>query len=135
MKKLIIAIFTFITTTGISAQDAVYKSGSSIRSKATYETAIKDRQVFFEENQIKITNYTNGGKETLILDIEQSEKKEYSYDGICNWIYCHSTKKDEISQKYTKYIVIMPDSKFPRYINIFQVSDEVTIFHTKLLLN
>ena len=135
MKILASIIFTFICLTWISGQEIVYKSSSSMRSTINYETASKERQIIFTETQIKITNFLNGGKDTLNLDIEKSENKKYSFEGNCKWIYCHSTKMDEITQEYTKYIVITPLSKYFKTINIYQIKDEVTIYHTKLLLN
>ena len=131
MKKLFFLIFLTQLRFNAIGQTEQLESASAIKEESNFKIERISRLVVFTNNTVTISNWSNGGQEALKLKIDKIVDKEYSMDGICKWYYCTSIKKDPLNG-FFKTIIIVPKSKGE--IKIFTFANEVTVYHTEILI-
>jgi hypothetical protein len=131
MKHILLFIFLSQLGTKAIGQTEQFESSSAIVENSDFKVERVSRLIVFTETNITISNWLNGGQDALRLKIDRSEDKELSLSGICKWYYCTSVRKDPING-YSKTIIIVPKSKDK--IKVYTFADEVTVYHTEILI-
>jgi hypothetical protein len=86
------------------------------------KTELKTAQntITISDKEISISKFLNGGTEPLKLAIDSVVEKEYLFKPSI-WYYCHDNTK--------KQIFIASKSTYNKSFDLYDFSDEVTIFH------
>lgn len=64
------------------------------------------RTIFISDDEISISNFSNGSKETINLIVDRIEEKNYPFEGISKYYYC-TTKEEDYINGYQKAIIIL----------------------------
>jgi hypothetical protein len=121
MKKLILLTILLFGLT--SAYSQTYKSPFLTKQKAEFETDYKARVITITDKEISVTNFLNGGRETLYLIVNKIENVNYYIAGLCKTYRCMTKTIDAISGESQKVIVY----KTALQLTVAMFVDEVTI--------
>lgn len=102
--KAIKLLFVF-TLISFATYSQTYKSSYSINKECDFQTDMKSRTITISDKEISISNFADGGTETIYFVVNKIEEKEYSFDGLCKYYYCTTKDKDPING-YQKAIFI-----------------------------
>jgi hypothetical protein len=120
MKKLLLITLMLLS---ITAYSQTYKSPFLTKQKAEFETDYKARVITITDKEISVTNFLNGGRETLYLTVNKIENVDYYIDGLCKTYRCVTKTKGAISGESQKVIVY----KTALQLTVAMFVDEVTI--------
>ena len=132
MKHLYFIGILLLLNQGVFGQSEKLVSNSAIREESEFKIENISRVIVFENEAITISNWLNGGREALKLKIDKIVEKEDRFDGFSKWYYCTSFKNDPFNG-YSKNIIIVPKSK--NKIRVYTFADEVTIYHTDIIIS
>ena len=100
--------------------------------KSVGDVVEKQRIITISDSEITITNFV-GGTEPLNLKVNEIKEIEDEWEGLMKWYYCARKDKDEISEEYTEFIIVIKKSN-PYIMKLNQKIDEVTFLKTVLSL-
>lgn len=93
MKKLLLVITSIVFFLTAPAQ--TINSSNNIYKKATFVIETKNRVIVISDISISISNFTNGGSETLYFNVDKTQNKDLGgLIGEQKVYYC-TTKEDE----------------------------------------
>lgn len=130
MKNLIFISILFLI--GNVFSQTTYSSSMTTKYKSVGDVVEKQRIITISDSEITITNFV-GGTEPLNLKVNEIKEIEDEWEGLMKWYYCVRKDKDEISEEYTEFIIVIKKSN-PYIMKLNQKIDEVTFLKTVLSL-
>lgn len=125
MKKIILPLVLLLLN--LTAYAQLIKSYSVTKMTPKADLEIKDRVITITDKEISITNFVNGGKETLFIGVDRIEDKIWSDpisgDKKCKTYYGTSKYKGPYSENQ-KAILYIRDKK----VNLGLFADEITVY-------
>ena len=128
MKNLIFISILFLI--GNVFSQTTYSSSMTTKYKSVGDVVEKQRIITISDSEITITNFV-GGTEPLNLKVNEIKEIEDEWEGLMKWYYCVRKDKDEISEEYTEFIIVIKKSN-PYIMKLNQKIDEVTFLKTVL---
>lgn len=124
MKKIKLLIVGLLLST-ICFSQVSYNNKWSIIGSYEAKEDYTSRIITISDNEISISNFSNGNNETLYLKVDNIIIKDWGYfDGICKTYYC--TDKDvDIFNNHQKVILYFKELDI---IKMAIFADEITVY-------